>query len=159
MSTERTGGRALTRWSGGQGGNDADSHVDGGGKGMDSRVDGRTGPRRRRWADMQSGPLERRRRVKWIGGLGGRGERGVVGRTGRTSGLAVWRTGRTDGWADKGMGLGLKGAIPLTPFHSWAPSPLALSERECVGCLGVQWGPRGFPVKYPYLAPRLTCLI
>ena len=70
--------------------------------------------------------------------------------------------GRTGKRVDKRVGLGLKGHIPRGPFHSWAPSPLASSERECVGCLGVQWGLVGFHVKHPYLAPGLgglTCLI
>ena len=46
--------------------------------------------------------------------------------------------GRTGGRVDERVGLGLKGHIPRGWVHSWAPSSLASSERECVGCLGVQ---------------------
>ena len=63
------------------------------------------------------------------------------------------------GQADERVGLGLKGHIPRGPLHFWAPSPLALSERERTGCLGVQWGRPLFQVKHPYLAPELTCLV
>ena len=102
-----------------------------------------------------------------MGGLGGRGGRGTDGglegqadgRTGRSGGLrgrggeesAGWADGRTEadrrtsslpvgrtsGRADERVGLGLKGHIPRGPLHSWAPSPLASSEREHAGCLGV----------------------
>ena len=88
-----------------------------GGKGADSRTDGWTGPTR-------LGQADRRKIRGW----------GLGGADGRIGGLAVWRTG---GQADEGVGLGLKGHIPPIPFHSWAPSPLASSERECAGCLGV----------------------
>ena len=101
-----------------------------GGKGTDSRVDEQTGPSRRGRTNGQTGRLGLH---CTDGGSGGR--------------------------ADEGVGLGLKGHILRGPFHSWAPSPLASSERGCAGCLGVQWGPRGFPVKHPYLAPGLTCLV
>ena len=99
-----------------------------------------------------------------MGGLGGRGlhcaddgssER-ADGRTGRTGVLAV---GRMGGQANERVGLGLKGHIPRGPLHSWAPSPLASSEHERAGCLGVQWGPPLFHVKHPYLAPGFTCLV
>ena len=66
----------------------------------------------------------------------------------RSGGRAHWAVGasraRRGGRGDEGVGLGLKGAIPPTSFHSWASNPLASSERECAGCLGVQWGPGGF---------------
>ena len=90
--------------------------------------------------------------------MGGR----AVGRTGGLGGQGLQSadggSGGLGGWAVEGVGLGLKGHIPPIPFHSWAPSPFALGERECAGCLGVQWGLGGFPVKHPYLAPGLTCL-
>ena len=106
----------------------------------------RTGGRGPRGADRQ---------------MGGRGADGAheaqtggqaVRRTGRLGGQgrksrdrADWtdrRTcsrvvGRTGGRAEEGVGLGLKGHIPQGPFHSWAPSLLASSERECIGCLGM----------------------
>ena len=90
---------------------------------------------------------------------GGRADWAVGGRRapiGRTSSPVV---GQTGGRANERVGVGLKGHIPRGPFHSWAPSPLASSERECVGCLGVQWGLVGFHIKHPYLAPGLTCLV
>ena len=121
-----------------------------------------------------------RQAVGQTGGLGGRGLHcadGGLGRLGgwgrmshgradwadgRTSSLVVgWtgRLGRSDGRVDKQVGLGLKGHIPRGWVHSWAPSPLALSERECAGCLGVQWGPIRFHVKHSNLEPGLTCLV
>ena len=126
---ERTSGRADKRTSGR------------GGKATDGRADGQTG---------RSGPEEPQ-----SGGLGRRAD-------GESAGQADGRTGadeRTSGRADKWVGLGLKGHIPRGWVHSWAPSPLALSKRECAGCLGVQWGPVRFHVKHPYLAPGLTCLV
>ena len=68
------------------------------------------------------------RRTGWKGcrQSGGRGRKG---------------RGQSGGRVDEGVDLGLKGHIPPTPFHSLAPSPLALSEHGCVGCLGVQWSP------------------
>ena len=77
---------------------------------------------------------------------------------------AGWQTGRLADWqtsrrADERVGLGLKGHIPRGPLHSWAPSPLASSERERAGCLGVQWSPARLHVKHLYLAPGLACLV
>ena len=89
--------------------------------------------------------------MEWTGGR-------ADGRTGWL-GAEEARSGGLGRRADEGVGLGLKGHIPRGPFHSWAPSPLASSERECTGCLGVQWGPVRFHVKHPYLAPGLTCLV
>ena len=94
----------------------------------------------------------------------GRTRSPLVGRTGGRVDSANGRTrsppvGRTGGRANEWVGLGLKGHIPRGPFHSWAPSPLASLERECLGCLGVQWGPIGFHVNPPYLAPGLPCLV
>ena len=96
----------------------------------------RTGGRGPRNADTQTG---------------GRGvDRAQEARTGgrvdkRSGGRADWVVGaciaRTAGWADGQTGLGLKGHIPQGPLHSWAPSPLALLERERARCLGVQWSP------------------
>ena len=118
-----------------------------GGKGVDSRANGRTGPTRRGHADGQK-----------------RCGRGPARTDRRTGGWVYWQSaGRADGRigerADKRVGLGLKGHIPRGWIHSWVPSPLASSEHECVGCLGVQWGPVRFHVKHPYLAPGLTCLV
>ena len=50
--TKRTSGRADER-TGGRGGKGANGWVDTGGKGADSRADGRTGPTRRGHADGQ----------------------------------------------------------------------------------------------------------
>ena len=47
-----------------------------------------------------------------------------------------------------------KAHIPRGPLQSWRPSPLASSERERVGCLGVQWGPAQLHVKHPLLSAR-----
>ena len=127
---DEAGGRALTRQSGGR----ADERTGGqGGKGANSRADGRTRPTRRRHADGQK--------------RHGRGPGGADGRTGPSK------------VADERVGLGLKGHIPQGPLHSWAPSPLASSERERAGCVGVQWGLARLHVKHPYLAPGLTCLV
>ena len=94
------------------------------------------------------------------------GRKGADNRTnGRTGGRGTdraqeARTGpSTRRRADERVGLGLKGHIPRGWVHSWAPSPLASSERECAGCLGVQWGPVRFHVRHPYLVPGLTCLV
>ena len=151
--TTRSGGRADER-TGGRCRKAADGRANGGEKGADTRADG---PTRRGHAD------ERKRRERSPGGAdgghhartsgradwavgasivrtAGRADwavgagRAAVGRTGRTGVLAVRRSG---GRADKRVGLGIKGHIPRGPLHSWAPSPLASSERECVGCLGV----------------------
>ena len=131
------------------------------------RADGRTGRKGRgqsgergpRGADRQTGEQA----VGRTGGLGGRGLHCADDESGRRVDWAVGggraAVGRTGRRVDEGVGLGLKGHIPRGPFHSWAPSPLASSERECAGCLGVQWGPIGFSVKHLYLAPGLTCLV
>ena len=102
-------------------------------------TDGRIGPTRRGRTDGQTS------------------RRGADGRTGRSGPLEHGRlVGQMGG---RGGGPGFKRHHSSTPFHSWAPSPLASSERKCVGCLGVRWGPGGFPLKYLYLAPGLTCLV
>ena len=88
------------------------------GRGADGAQEARTGRSRRGRADGQIGRS---------GGLGGRAD----GRTGSPP------VGRTGGRMDERVGLGLKGHIPRGPLHSWAPSPLASSEREHAGCLGV----------------------
>ena len=158
-----------TKWTSGRGGKAADDRADGGGKGADSGVDGRTGPTRHGHANGQKrrgrGPRGANGRT---GGLGGRGRRGVDGGSGgmgrlggrgglaRTGGRGVRWSGRR---ADERVSLGLKGHIPRGPLHSWAPSPLASSERERAGCLGVQWGPARLHIKHSYLAPGLTCLV
>ena len=131
---------------------------DGAQKAWTSRwVDGRSGGRAnwavgasRAWTASQADGQTGRQADQAV-----RGGRNAV-RGGRN---AVRRTRRMGRLTDEGVGSGLKGHIPRGPFHSWAPSPLALSEHKCVGCLGVRWGPRGFPVKHPYLAPGLTCLV
>ena len=151
--------------TGGPGGKGANGRADGGGLGVDSRADRQMGPTRRghrdgqkrrgrgpRGADGRTGGLVDGR----MGGLGGRGRKSRGRADGESGGRA---DGRTGGRADERVGLGLKGHIPRSPLHSWAPSPLASSERECAGCLGMQWGPVRFHVKHPYLAPRLTCLV
>ena len=92
----------------------------------------------------------------------GGGKGADSGADGRTGGWADKRSSRRADWvvgADERVGLGLKGHIPRGPLHSWAPNPLASSERERAGCLGVQWGPARLHVKHPYLAPGLTCLV
>ena len=108
--------------------------------------------------------------VERTSGLGGRGihcadwavggGRAVVERIGRTGRLAVCRSGRrVDGrMGGRAGGPGFKRPHSMRPI-SRVPSPLALSERECVGCLGVQWSPVGFHVNHPYLAPGLPCLV
>ena len=135
---ERTGGRALTTRSSGRGRKGCGQWSGGVDRAHEARTreraeEVRTGPRRRGRADGRtgrSGPALRGRRVGWTGGR-----------------------------ADERVGLGLKGHIPRGPLHSWAPILLASSERERVGCLGVQWGPPLFHVKHPYLVPGLTCLV
>ena len=135
----RTSGRG--RW----GGKAADGRADEGGKGADSGEEGRTGPTRRGQGPARADGRTGGQAVGWTGGLGGQGLHCANGGSGRR--------------ADERVGLGLKGHIPQGPLHSWAPSPLASSERERAGCLGVQWGPPLFHVKHPYLAPGLTCLV
>ena len=70
-------------------------------------------------------------RADWVVG----GGRAAIGQTRQTGILESGSplVGRTGGQADERVGLGLKGHIPRGPFHSWAPSPLASSERECAG--------------------------
>ena len=133
--TTRSGGRSDER-TGEQGGKAADGQADGGGKNADSGADGRTGPTRRRH-------VNRRKRH-------GQAEEA------RTR---LRRRGQGPARLDERVGLGLKNHIPRGPLHSWAPSPLASSERECAGCLGVLWGPARFHVKHSYLAPGLICLV
>ena len=184
----RTRGWPLTRWSGGRADGRrsrkaADGWADGGGKVADSRADGRTGPTRHkhtvgrkrrgqgpRGADKAQHARTGGQAVGRMGGLSGQGWKshdradeesagradGRTGTDGHTGSLPV---GQTGGRADERVGLGLKGHIPRGWIHSWAPSPLASSERECAGCLGVQWNPVQSHVKHPYLAPRLTCLV
>ena len=139
----RSGGRRAERVrtverTGGRGPRGADTRT--GGRGADGAQEARTGDSRRRRADEADGSVG-----------GGRAD-GVR----RSGGLAAVRAG---GLADERVGLGLKGHIPRGPLHSWAPSPLASSERERAGCLGVQWGPARLHVKHPYLAPGLACLV
>ena len=154
---------------------------------MGGRADGRTGQkgceqssgRGRKGRGQSSGRADKAHEAR----TGGRAEEARMGpnrreradgRTrqlgveeARSSGLGGWADwqsserakGRRGGGADEGVGLGLKGQIPRGPFYSWAPSPLASSEHECAGCMGVQWGPVGFPVKYSYLVPGLICLV
>ena len=140
----------------------ADGRADGGGKDADSGAEGRTGPTRRGHVDG------RKRRGQGLGGVDGRTSGRANKRSGGRADWAVraciartagWADGRTSRRADKRVGLGLKGHIPRGPLHSWVPSPLASSEHEHVGCLGVQWDPPLFHIKHPYLAPRLTCLV
>ena len=128
-AVRRTGRRAdgakrarIVGQIGGRGPRGADRRT--GGRG----ADGRTG----RWAIGQTSRLGDRGLQNVDGGSGGQADWTVGGRRG-----AVRRTGWTGGQADEGVGLGLKGAIPPTPFHSWAPSPLASSKCECAGCLGL----------------------
>ena len=83
--------------------------------------------------------------------VGGRGS--TIGQTARTGELADGMDRQTGGRGGRPV---FKRCHSSTPFHSWAPSPLASSERECVGCLGVHWGPGGFLLKHPYLAPKLA---
>ena len=82
--------------------------------------------------EARTGPRRRRR-----GPAGGRADKRPGGRADWAVGAEEPRSGGLDGQVDERVGLGLKGHIPRGPFHSWMPSPLALSERECVGCLGV----------------------
>ena len=94
----------------------------------------------------------RREHANWVVG----GRTGLVGRTG---GLADWWMGWT---GRRGGGPGFKRRHSSTPFHSWAPSPLASSESECAGCLGVQWGLEGFPRSSIHAILnmlKLTCLV
>ena len=151
--------------TGGQGPRGADMWT--GGRGTDGAQEARTGPSMHRRTDGQTGqsgpPLRRRAdgRTRRSGAeesrTGGRGVRWSGGR-------AYWQSaGRADGRigerADERVGLGLKGYILRGWVHSWAPSPLASSKRECAGCLGVQWSPVRFHVKHPYLEPGLTYLV
>ena len=106
----------------------------------DGRTDGLSSGRGLGGAD---GAREVRTGGRAVERTGGR----VDGRTGR-SGAEQARSGRLADEADE--------ADERTPFHSWAPSPLVSSECECTGCLGVQWGPGGFPFKHPYLAHGLV---
>ena len=79
--------------------------------------------------------------------MGGRGTDGAQqvrtgGRGRKSRGRADWADRQTSSLVDgrtggRGGGLGFKIHIPRGPFHSWAPSPLASSERKCTGCLGV----------------------
>ena len=96
-------------------------------RGADTRTsgrgaDGRTGGR----ADKRSGG-----RVDWA--VEASIARTAGGADGRTGSPPVGRMGER---ADERVGLGLKSHIPRGPLHSWAPSPLASSERERAGCLG-----------------------
>ena len=167
----RTSGQALTKRSGGR----ADKRTGRKGCGQWSRwADGaheartcgraeeaRTAPKRRGRSAVGADGRMGGQAVGRTGGLGGRGGRGADGglggwADGRIGSPPVGQTGRR---ADERVGLGLKGHIPRGPLHSWAPSPLASSERERAGCLGVQWGPARLHVKHPYLAPGLACLV
>ena len=141
MGAERV--RTVER-TGGWGPRGADTRT--GRRGTNGAHEAWTGPSTHGRADKQTG---------------GRAERESGGRAdGWTGGLGWIRAnGQSAGRADEQVGLGLKGHIPQGWVHSWAPSPLASSERECVGCLGVQWNPVRFHVKHPYLAPGLTCLV
>ena len=135
------------------------------------RADERTGANEadRRMGRKGRGQLSGRTDRAHEARTGGRAEEARTGpsrrgradeRTGRSGPpLHGRRVGRTNGRADERVGLGLKGHIPRGSFHSWAPSPLASLERKCAGCLGVQWGPIGFHVNHPYLAPGLPCLV
>ena len=129
---------ALTRRSGGRA--DGSGRTDRGGKGADMVV---------RWTLTDKQTAGRANgRTGWLGA-----------NQVRTDGLTDWRTGR---WADEGVNLGLKGARSFTPFHSLAPSPLESSESECARCLGVQWGPGGFPCLNTCTilnVPGLICLV
>ena len=149
---------------------------------LGGRADGWTGQKGR----GRSGGWGRKGREQSSGRADGAHEartsgRGPTGR-GRTDGRT---SGRANGWtrrsgaeeaavgqtrrmgrtcspvvgADEWVGLGLKGHIPQGPFHSWAPSPLASSERKYTGCLGVQWDPVGFHVNHSYLALGFPCLV
>ena len=107
------------------------------------RTSGRADERTKR-----SGPPLRGRRVERTGGRAdwadwadGRTGSPVVGQMSGLGCTGVLAVRRSDERADERVGLGLKGHIPRGWVHSWAPSPLASSERECVGCLRVQWGP------------------
>ena len=106
----QTGEQVLTRRLGGRSGKDADGRADGGGKGADSRVDGRTGPTRRGHADGQ------KKRGRGPGGADGalhaRTDGRTDGRTGRSGAeeplsggrAAVGRTRRMGGQADRRTG-------------------------------------------------------
>ena len=133
-------------------------------------MDGQTGGWGRKGRKQSDGKADRALEAR----TGGRNPRGTNRRMGgwveeaQTGGLGGWglqsADGASGGWADgrigrRGGGLGFKRRHSSTPFHSWASSPLASSKRVCVGCLGVPWGPGGFPLKYSYLVPGLTCLV
>ena len=130
----RTGGWALTTRSSGR----ADERT--GWKGR-----GRLGGRWRKGCGQWSGRADGRKRR----GLGRWADR----RTRADGHFGSPPVGQTGGQADERVGLGLKGHIPRGPLHPSAPSPLASSERERAGCLGVQWGPPRFHVKHLYLVP------